>query len=76
MAFSQVTIYAAWLKANGRCERCGKELVFDNHQEGERGAWEAHHKTARDVGGSDSLSNCEVLCLDCHKNTSSYGRHR
>jgi len=24
--------------------------------------------------GADSLSNCEILCQKCHKNTQSYGR--
>ena len=75
MGFSTEIIEKAWNRANGRCERCGKQLVRENHNEGERGAWEAHHKTAQSSGGSDSLSNCEILCLECHKNTYSYGRH-
>lgn len=32
---------------------------------------EAHHIVQ---GGSDTLSNCEILCDQCHKNTRSYGR--
>lgn len=84
MAFSEETKRLAFDRAMGRCEckrstcnhgsRCNKLLVFENHTEGQRGAWEAHHKVAVSVGGDDSLSNCEVLCLDCHKNTKSYGR--
>jgi 5-methylcytosine-specific restriction endonuclease McrA len=35
-----------------------------------RGAWEAHHVNAN---GEDILSNCEILCWDCHKNTGSFG---
>ncbi len=31
--------------------------------------WEAHHKVAVASGGQDILSNCKVLCLDCHKKT-------
>jgi len=27
------------------------------------GRWHAHHKTAEASGGSDSLSNCEALCI-------------
>ena len=38
------------------------------------GGWEAHHKTAAASGGSDTLSNCEILCIPCHKNTRTYGR--
>ena len=85
MAFSQSVIKQAWDRAGGKCEcrrktcghgaRCNKQLVWENHSEGERGAWEAHHVTAVASGGSDTLSNCEILCLDCHKNTRSYGIH-
>ncbi len=86
MRFSQAVIQEAWKRAGGRCEcerteckhgrsRCNKELVWDNHFEGEPGAWEAHHKIAVASGGTDTVSNCEILCLDCHKKTRSYGRH-
>jgi 5-methylcytosine-specific restriction endonuclease McrA len=34
-----------------------------------------HHKHAHALGGPDSLSNCEVLCASCHRQTGSYGRH-
>lgn len=74
MAFSSETKKAIFANANGRCERCGKQLVFENHFEGERGAWEAHHRVAVSKGGSDAPSNGEALCLDCHKNTRTYGR--
>lgn len=85
MAFSNDTILAAWKRAGGKCEcrrishshgaRCNKTLSFGNRgKDGAWGAWEAHHITAVSSGGSDSLSNCEILCLDCHKQTKSYGR--
>ncbi len=75
MAFSEETKHRAFERAHGKCERCGKLLSYDNHSEGERGAWELHHiKPVRD-GGSDLLSNARVLCLACHKNTVSYGRN-
>ena len=84
MAFSEQVIKAVWNSANGRCQctrkgcghegRCNKQLVFENHKEGERGAWEAHHKYAESKGGQDTPANCEILCLECHKNTKSYGR--
>jgi len=85
MAFSKTTVDAAWKRADGKCEcrrsthnhpytRCGKTLVYENRgKDGARGAWEAHHKTAVSSGGSDALSNCEILCVDCHKKTGSYG---
>ena len=87
MSFSDDVVSRAWERANGCCEctrigcghsgRCGKRLVWGNRgKHGERGAWQAHHITAQSKPSStDSLSNCEILCLDCHKNTQSYGRH-
>ena len=74
MAFSDETIQGAWSRAGGRCEcrrrihehgysRCNKQLVFASRGRSKRGAWEAHH-TSRT--GGDVLSNCEILCSDCH----------
>jgi len=85
MAFSQTVVDAAWKRAGGKCEcnrsthghsgRCEKLLSYENRgKEGTRGAWEAHHIVSVAAGGSDTLSNCEILCLDCHKLTRSYGR--
>lgn len=75
MAFSEIVKWEAFRRAGGHCESCGKELVWHNHNEGERGAWEAHHKTSVAAGGQDVLSNCKVLCLECHKRTYTYGSH-
>jgi len=81
MAFSEETINRAWKRADGKCEcrrsshnhsyvRCGKNLVFANHGREGRGAWEAHHINS---SGGDGLTNCEILCWDCHQNTRSFG---
>ena len=86
MAFPESIVKKAWDRAGGKCEclrktcghpgRCNKQLVWDNcGKEGRRGAWEAHHRTAVASGGDDTLSNCEILCIECHKNTGSYGSH-
>jgi len=85
MAFSDQTVASAFTRAGGKCEcdrtgcghgrRCNKML--DWRQRGNdyaTGGWEAHHKTAVGVGGNDSLSNCEILCIECHVNTRTYGR--
>jgi hypothetical protein len=81
MAFSEEVVRQAWKRAGGKCEckrslhshsngRCSKELVFENRgREGGRGAWEAHHKVSVSAGGGDTLSNCEILCWECHKKT-------
>lgn len=74
MAFSEKTRHEIFKNARGRCERCGKQLVFENHVEGQRGAWEAHHRTSVAAGGTNVPSNGEALCLECHKKTRTYGR--
>lgn len=84
MAFPKSVVDAAWTRSGSKCEcsrlthvhsgRCNKPLSYDNRgKDGVRGAWEAHHKVAVKSDGSDILSNCEILCIDCHKNTGSYG---
>lgn len=78
MAFSEEVKDQAYRRSGGQCEctrshyphwgaRCPTRLA-------RQGAWEAHHKTAVSVGGHDGLSNCEVLCIPCHRQTDSYGR--
>lgn len=83
MAFPPSVVQEAWNNAGGKCEcrrtthnhpyvRCNKQLVWENRgATGQRGCWEAHHKTA---GGQDTASNCEILCCDCHAGTATYGR--
>ena len=77
MAFSDEVVAQAWRRAGGRCEcrrtthnhpyaRCNKELVWENRGREGRGAWEAHHITP---AGGDTLSNCEILCWNCHQQT-------
>jgi len=77
MAFPDSVVEQAWKRAGGRCEctrvthahgstRCNKDLVWANRGREGRGAWEAHHRTA---GGGDTLSNCMILCWDCHLRT-------
>jgi hypothetical protein len=78
--FSDEVVKLAWTRAQGRCEcrrethlhpyiRCNKELVWENRGREGRGAWEAHHKVSVDAGGGSYLSNCEILCWDCHTKT-------
>ena len=74
MAFSLEIRRKIFNKAGGRCERCNKQLVFNNHNKGERGAWHAHHKTSLASDGKDIASNGKALCLDCHKSTRTYGK--
>jgi len=83
MAFSEEVVRQAWQRAGGKCEcprstcrhsgRCGKQLIWSERGKETAGGWEAYHRVSIDKGGSDALSNCEILCQVCHKNTKSYG---
>lgn len=76
MAFSATVKAQALRRSGNRCEckrrhphhlgRCSARVTMANAQ--------FHHITAQSVGGSDGLSNCEVLCTRCHRLTASYGR--
>lgn len=67
MAFSEETKAKAYANAGGKCETCSTSL--------KNKTWHAHHKTSIASGGSDALSNCKVLCVSCHENTRTYGKH-
>jgi 5-methylcytosine-specific restriction endonuclease McrA len=67
MAFSEETKKDALKNAGFKCEKCGKSLSMSTA--------EAHHKTSVASGGKDILSNCKILCHDCHTNTHTYGAH-
>ncbi len=77
MAFSDEVVEKAWRRANGKCEcrrrshghsyiRCNKQLVKGNRGRSGRGCWEPHHISSN---GGDGLSNCEILCWECHSRT-------
>ncbi len=78
--FSESTVEAAWNRAGGKCEcrrstcghayRCNKSLRWASRGSESELGWEAHHINRY---GSGVLSNCEILCQDCHKKTQSYG---
>lgn len=61
MAFTKETRKKILDKSTGKCEKCGKQLVFNNHNKGERGAWESHHKTSVKSGGKDLPRNGKGL---------------
>ena len=78
--FSDDVINQAWERSGGRCEctrnshdhegRCPQTLIRENQgRRGYRGAWEAHHIESEDSGGPNTLSNCEILCWNCHAMT-------
>jgi hypothetical protein len=74
MAFSEDVVREAWERADEQCEcnrrnhrhfrtPCGKPLVRSRRGTEETGGWEANHYAP---DGGDSLSNCEILCMDCY----------
>jgi hypothetical protein len=84
MAFSDGVVWACWKRAGGQyppqssnCEcqrvthdhnsyRCNKQLVWENRGREGRGAWEAHSISGKHL---DSMSDCLILCWNCHKLT-------
>ena len=83
MAFSETIKDQAYQRSGGRCECTRKHEGLTAPHHGGRcpvtftrhgGKWEAHHKVSVSSGGSDTLSNCEVLCLECHQLTRTFGR--
>lgn len=46
-------------RANGLCERCGSELLRQDHTH--------HHRVLRRHGGHDSVENLLYLCIPCHR---------
>ena len=70
----------AWVRSHAMCEcrrvshrhlgRCSQVLVWEHRgQEPRRGAWEAHHNSTRTTAGWEASKQCEILCLECYKQT-------
>lgn len=84
MAFSDQTVLDAWNRAKVSCEctrqicrhliPCNRILLWSARGDEGPGGWEANHRTSQAVVENDTLSNCEILCQSCHKNTRTYGR--
>jgi len=80
-AFPQDVVDQAWERSGGRCEctrsshphgakRCPKKLNKGSRGKESEMGWEAHHIVTT---GPATLSNCQILCMECHKLTRSYG---
>ena len=57
--FSGKTMDKAYARANGKCELCGSQL--------QPGYFEYDHRLCCALGGDNSLDNCVVVCVPCHK---------
>lgn len=81
--FPNSVVHAAWIRSGGKCEcmdgpTCahpvmphGRFLDWDSRGDDySPGGWELHH---RDPKGLAVLTNAQVLCIECHSRTDSYG---
>ena len=76
MSFTKETKNKIFDNAKGHCQKCDKQIVRNNHTEGQRGAWHAHHSTSVASGGGNNASNGKALCVSCHKDTKTYGKSK
>ena len=55
-------------RANGSCEKCGKNAPFNRASNGTP-YLEVHHSIRLSDGGDDSVTNAVALCPNCHRKT-------
>ena len=58
-------VMRAWVSSSGKCERCGKQLVFENRYRDRSGRWVAQTRKQY----PDSIRDCTIVCWECHKPT-------
>lgn len=72
MPFPSSVVEYAWRRQAGLCAYCGKRLKWGSRDKGAMGAWHAHHRRPEDYGGSNTLRNCVIFCINepenCHLN--------
>lgn len=66
MPFPADIVARAWVCCGGTCEKCGKTLSWGNRGREGWGKWEAHSRSHQHL---DSVTDCRILCWDCHKAT-------
>jgi hypothetical protein len=70
--FADEVVRTAWDRQGGRCAKCGRWLIWTYRaRNGGTGAWQPHHMTSSDQGGSSALPNCVIFCsgiANCHFN--------
>jgi 5-methylcytosine-specific restriction protein A len=57
--FSQKTKLEAWRRSGGHCASCGKKIRTGDGPEYD-------HRITCFNGGTNDISNCDVLCKPCH----------
>ncbi|MFE8698260.1 HNH endonuclease [Cytobacillus sp. FJAT-53684] len=61
-----VVIAEVLIRANGVCEKCGKEAPFKRASDGSP-YLEVHHKERLADGGEDTVENAMAVCPNCHR---------
>ena len=80
MSFTNLDVQQAFIRSGGICEcikqthnhitgRCSNQVIWLNRGRYRAGAWEANHKNRVESGGHSGISNLEILCWPCHRET-------
>jgi 5-methylcytosine-specific restriction endonuclease McrA len=74
--FPEDVVRAAFDRCGGQCEcelkgcrhpaGCPEVFMFEDRATSNRRGWQAHHKVPVAEGGTGTLENCQILCMDCH----------
>jgi hypothetical protein len=64
---------ARFYAQGGRCSLCGKEIVYDNYEKGERGSWHLHHIDGNKE--NNLFSNLACVCINEPQNCHLYVAH-
>ena len=82
--FPESEVKVAWERASAKCEcmnvLCGhvimphsRDLIWEHRGNDDSfTGWEAHHINQNEPS---IARNCQILCIECHKRTDSYGKH-
>ena len=81
MSFPDSVVRDRFERAGGRCECCNRLLLAREgwpsltlyHMLRLGVTFEAHHVVPQHENGPNTVDNCRVLCIPCHKATASYG---
>lgn len=57
--FSERDYAEAFAAANGHCQKCTRKIMAGED-------WDLDHRIALENGGSNDMSNMQVLCSFCH----------
>jgi len=75
MAFPQSVIEQAYKLSGHKCQ-CSRKTCGHKgpcYEPLDEGNWHARYKIPAIGGGTDTVSNCEILCTPCYKNAQTSG---